>query len=210
MAVEWHHRHLLHYAVGLLVLALASMHGTAPGAEGASAAAIEITRPAPDARGGQAYLLSYRVEVPLEVYWRFKTDFENAYLESIPHLLSHRLISREDAEVITEDRYSMMPDAFFRWRTRIAAARHRLEFELIKTNQPGHKFHYGFIQLEAENGATRVTQTAYFDFWGASFWSRYPWRGGMNSFLRDTAEWEQRTAVRLRHRYESSLNENSR
>lgn len=35
---------------------------------------------APDSRGGQAYKLVYLVRVPLRVYWKFKTDFDNDFL----------------------------------------------------------------------------------------------------------------------------------
>ncbi|KJS33243.1 MAG: hypothetical protein VR64_03270 [Desulfatitalea sp. BRH_c12] len=156
---------------------------------------IQITHAAPDARGGQAYRMTYQVDLPLDVYWRFKTDFDNTFLEANPYILSHRLISRSGDTVVTENYYKSLPEVYFRWQTRIMAERHRLEFELIATNQTGNRFHYGFIQLYADNGRTRVVQVARFDFWGASFWSKYPWRGGMRSFLKDTAEWEREAAA---------------
>ena len=37
----------------------------------------------PDKSGGRAYRLVYHVKVPIEVYWKFKTDFDNAFLTPI-------------------------------------------------------------------------------------------------------------------------------
>ena len=163
---------------------------------------IHIARPAPDPRGGQAYRLTYRVPLPLEIFWRFKTDFDNVFLKENKYIQEHRLVSRKGRVVITENIYTSTPSQIFRWQTTIQEEQHRLKFKLLKTPSQPHRFHYGTIQLEAEQGATRVTQTAYFDFAGAALWSWYPWYGGMRSFLEYTAEWEINTASRLRHHYE--------
>lgn len=192
----------MHGAAGLAV-ALIFLWARAVAGPGAGTDAIRITRPAPDPRGGQAYRLAYVVDVPLDVYWRFKTDFDNAFLESNPAISSHRVVSRQGNAVITEDRYSLMPNLYFRWRTTVSPRDHRLDYELIDTNQPGSKFQYGSILVQADGDETRITQTAYFDFWGASLWAGYPWQGGMRAFLRESAQWEQRTVVRLRKQFES-------
>ncbi len=162
---------------------------------------VQITRIPPDPRGGQAYRLTYHVPVPLHIFWKFKTDFDNSFLESNKYILKHRLISRDGDVVITEDVYSSTPSERFHWRTKIVATHHRLEFELLDTKAHNHKFHYGVIQLQAVGESTRVTQTAFFDFLGASIWAVYPWAGGMQAFLRYTADWERETAVRIRHHY---------
>jgi hypothetical protein len=172
-------------------------------ADHAPADTIQISHPAADPRGGRAYRLTYTVNVPLDIYWRFKTNFNNPVLEDNPFILSHRVVSQQDHVVITEDHYRIMPDLFFRWRTTVFPEQHRLSYRLIDTNQPGSRFHYGSIQVEAENDKTRIIHTAYFDFWGASLWAVYPWRGGMWSFLRGSAEWEQRIVPRLRHQFEA-------
>ena len=78
---------------------------------------------------------------------------------------------------------------------------YRLDFVLLNPEQCGQKFHYGRIQLEAVKDATRVTQVAYFDFWGVSFWTYYPWKGGMRDFLEYTARWEQAMIQQLKPRY---------
>ena len=69
------------------------------------------------------------------------------------------------------------------------------------------KYHYGHIQLEPVPEGTRVTQVAYFDFWGASIWANYPWSGGMKDFLSYTARWEQETVLRLRGQYDDNKTE---
>ncbi len=164
---------------------------------------IQIDRLVPDARGGQAYRLVYDVPLPIDIFWRFKTSFENKFLVKNRHISHHRFISLKDNLAITENRYSMMPDAVFRWQTRVLPRQRRLEFKLInssKEGRHGHKFHYGYIQLKAMGPSTRVTQVAYFDFWGSGFWSVYPWSGGMHDFLNYTAKWERREAIRFQRR----------
>lgn len=188
-------------SVGLiLLLAITSL--TTVGADSHPEDSIRIIRLPPDTRGGHAYELTYTVPLPLDTFWQFKTDFDNTFLTDNRYILEHWLISDKDNIVITENRYTDAPNTLFRWKTRVIPERYRLEFELIDRGQHGHKFHYGFIQLSAEGQATQVTQVAYFDFRGAYLWSRYPWGGGMRAFLTYTAQWEQKTAVRLRHRYQ--------
>ena len=55
--------------------------------------------------------------------------------------------------------------------------------------------------MEPAPEGTRVTQVAYFDFWGASLWANYPWGGGMKDFLSYTAQWEQETVLILSDLY---------
>lgn len=66
-------------------------------------------------------------------------------------------------------------------------------------------FHFGSIQVEAAGGRTRITQTAYFDFWGVGLWFHYPWSGGMREFLRYHASWEQQLTPLLRRVYTRPL-----
>ncbi len=155
----------------------------------------------PEPRGGRAYKLVYHVPVALEVYWRFKTDFESDFLVSHKYIREHRLISRSAATVLTENKYANGPDTTFRWRTTVSADDHRLSFALTNPEECGQRFHYGYIQIEPRGGKTRVTQVAYFDFWGVSLWAQYPWGGGMRDFLSYTAKWEQEAALRLEGRY---------
>ena len=162
---------------------------------------VQITRLPPDPRGGQAYRLTYHVPLPLDIFWKFKTDFDNKFLVTNKYILRHRLISRDGDIVITEDVYSSTPSERFQWQTKIVASHHRLEFELLDTKAHNHRFHYGVIQLQALGETTRVTQTAFFDFLGASLWAAYPWGGGMKAFLNYTADWERETAMRMAHHY---------
>ena len=156
----------------------------------------------PDSRGGQAYRLVYLVGVPVPVYWKFKTDFNNDFLESNKYIKKHRFISRCGNTVITEDEYTHNPETPFRWKTTIFPQRLSLEFILTNPEECGQKFHYGHIDIESVRHGTRVTQEAYFDFWGASFWALFPWSGGMEDFLTYTAHWEQRIVLKLKDRYD--------
>jgi hypothetical protein len=79
-----------------------------------------------------------------------------------------------------------------------------MDFVLLNPEECGQKFHYGHIQLESVAGVgkkTRVTQVAYFDFFGVSFWVNYPWYGGMRYFLEYTVRWEQDTILKLKTIY---------
>lgn len=162
---------------------------------------VFIYQIAPDRRGGRAYKLVYTVKAPINTYWRFKTDFDNAFLEQNKFIREHNFISRNGLTVVTEDRYSHGSEAYFRWQTRVFPEVYRLDFVLLNPEECRQKFHYGHIQLESVPDGTRVTQVAYFDFWGASSWANYPWKGGMKDFLLYTARWEQETVLRLKDRY---------
>ena len=154
-----------------------------------------------DQRGGKAYKLTYLVQVPIDVYWKFKTDFDNEFLVRNKYIREHHFISRTDGKAITEDKYANAPDVFFRWETTMLQDIYKLEFVLLNPAQCGQNFHYGFIQLETVAEGTMVTQVAYFDFWGATFWADYPWGGGMVDFLTYTAKWEQEIVLDLKNRY---------
>ena len=163
----------------------------------------------PSERGGSGYELMYVVDAPIDVFWRFKTDFENAFITTNKFIVTHRLISRHDDVVVTEvvfsqDLYTHKPNAKFRWQTTLSPGAYRLDFVLLNPAQCGQRFHHGSIRLESagsEGRKTKVTQTAYFDFFGVSFWVNYPWYGGMKWFLTYSVEWEQATILRLKSKY---------
>lgn len=155
----------------------------------------------PDRRGGKTYRLEYVVQVPVHVYWKFKTDLDNDFLVKNKYIREHHFISRSGDIVITENRYGYPPTEFFKWQTTVDHDAYRLAFVLLNPLQCGQRFHYGAIQLEPVDKGTRVTQTAYFDFLGASIWADYPWGGGMVDFLTYIANWEQDLVVRLKDRY---------
>ena len=156
----------------------------------------------PDKSGGKAYKLVYLVEVPIDVYWKFKTNFDNDFLVKNKFIRKHHFISQNGNTFITEDKYTHGPDVYFRWQTTVFPETYRLDFVLLNPKQCGQKFHYGYIQLESAAERTRVTQVAYFDFWGVSLWANSPWRGGMKDFLSYTAHWEQETILHLEGRYD--------
>ena len=162
---------------------------------------ILIERLEPDIRGGQAYRLVYSVSVPVDIYWRFKTDFENDFLLENKFILHHRLISRENNSVITENTYTNKPRAVFKWKTTFSRQDLKLHFVLLNPKSNGHEFHYGYIFLNPKGNTTQVVQEAYFDFFGASWWAIYPWTGGMKDFLRYTAKWEYDMVLKLYDRY---------
>jgi hypothetical protein len=162
---------------------------------------VFIYQIAPDRRGGKAYKLVYLVEAPIDVYWKFKTDFDNDFLVKNKYIREHHFISQNGNTFITEDKYTNGPDVYFRWQTTVFPEAYRLDFVLLNPKHCKQKFHYGHIQLESVTEKTRVTQVAYFDFWGASLWANYPWRGGMKDFLSYTAHWEQETILHLKSRY---------
>jgi len=173
-------------------------------ANAAGSAAVSISRPAPAAQGGQAYRLAYTVHATIDQFWRFKTDFDNDFLVQNKYIDAHRVIARRDNQVITEDKYSYKPNVVFRWRTVVFPDRYRLEYELLNPEQCGQAFHHGHIQLTPAPDGTRVVQTAYFDFFGASLWAAYPWRGGMKDFLTYTAKWERQAFAQWRRRRDIS------
>ncbi len=162
---------------------------------------IAVYQLAPDERGGKAYRMVYLVRVPLDVYWNFKTDFDNDFLVDNKYIREHRFVSRVGDTVITEDKYTNTPDVFFIWQTTVIPEAHRLDFVLMNPKNCSQLFHYGSIRMEAVEEGTRVTQVAYFDFVGASLWAGYPWGGGMKDFLTYTARWEQGIVLRFKNRY---------
>jgi hypothetical protein len=164
-----------------------------------------VERIAPQISRGHGYRLVYHVEMPITAYWKFKTDFDNTFLVGNKYIRDHRFISQNGLLAITENKYAYGPDVFFRWQTTLVPKQRRLNFMLLNPEQCQQKYHYGTILLEPVEGGTRVTQVAYFDFWGASFWARYPWKGGMKDFLSCTARWEQETARQLKDHYDESI-----
>jgi hypothetical protein len=155
----------------------------------------------PADKAGKGYKLVYMVAAPLDVYWNFKTNFENDFLLTNKLIAEHRLVEHKDNVAITETIYATKPGVRFRWRTASSPDIHRLDFELLNPKECGQKFHYGYIQLEEFGDHTRVTQIAYFDFFGATLWMNYPWYGGMHYYLQYTARWEQETIIRLSTKY---------
>ncbi|MDJ0828686.1 MAG: hypothetical protein QNI92_02475 [Desulfobacterales bacterium] len=141
--------------------------------------------------------------MPLDVYWRFKTDFNNTFLLTNKYIKTHRLISRNGNTIVTENVYTHLPRTRFEWKTIIFPKRHRIEYTLINLKESGQYYHYGHILLKAVGDSTQVTHVSYFDFFGASFWVNFPWSGGMLPFLKYTARWEQETALRLKNKYTS-------
>lgn len=157
----------------------------------------------PDPKGGIGYQLAYYVNVPLDTYWRFKTDFEGSYLTTNKFIKTHRFIRREDDIVITQNTYAVGPEVVYMWRTKVSDEKHRLEYSLLNPDECDEKFHYGYIQAVAVGNQTKVIQVAYLDFFGVSLWAHLPLDGGMTDFLKSTAQWEQRTALRLEWKYEA-------
>lgn|GEM_PF-501553 len=155
----------------------------------------------PEGSAGKGYKLVYMVAAPLGTYWKFKTDFKNDFLLTNKLITEHRLVEHKNNVAITESVYATKPGVEFRWRTIGFPDRHRLNFELQNPKECGQKYHYGHIQLQAAGEHTKVTQTAYFEFFGATLWMNYPWYGGMRHYLEYTARWEQETITRLIERY---------
>jgi len=156
----------------------------------------------PERKDGRGYKLIYLVDAPLDVFWKFKTDFDNQFLLSNKFITAHRLIRRTRNEVVTESEYSNRPKAIFKWQTIVLPDQHLFKFILLNPEACGQKYHYGYIQLEPLGSRTRVTQVAYFDFFGVSIWVNYPFYGGMSYFLNYTAAWEQQTILKLKDDYE--------
>jgi len=155
----------------------------------------------PDPRGGQAYQLSYVVGAPIDILWRFKTDFTNDIFAENEYILSHRYIGRHGDTVVTEIRYAQEPDVTFKWQTTVHSDIKRLDFILLEPQKSGERFNYGHIQLVPAGEYTKVIHVVHFDFFGAFIWAKYPWKGGMADFLRYMARWEQETVLRLAARY---------
>jgi hypothetical protein len=155
----------------------------------------------PEKRGGEAFKLVYLVPVPVDVFWRFKTDFQGDFLLSNKYIKEHRLIENNRNVTITENSYTHVPSETFRWQTTVHDKDYRLEFKLKNPRECGQKFNYGTIRLETFGPYTKVTHIAYFDFFGASLWASLPFEGGMKSFLTYTARWEMDTIKRLKQHY---------
>ncbi len=162
---------------------------------------VLISKLQPEHGKGLGYKIVYWVDAPLAVFWRFKTDFDNDFLVTNKYITSHRFISRKGDVVVTENEYASKPGKIFRWQTTVNTKRHRLEFKLLNPTEAGHRFHYGYIQLEAVGERSRVTQVAYFDFFGVLLWVNFPFYGGMQHYLRHTARWEQQTILKLKDHY---------
>jgi hypothetical protein len=95
-----------------------------------------IYRIAPDARGGEAYKLVYLVPVPIELFWKFKTDFHGDFVETNKYVINQRVIREEQKTVIIENRLSTKPDSKFRWRNILYPDRYRLDFFLVSNSNP--------------------------------------------------------------------------
>ncbi len=150
---------------------------------------------------GRGYKLIYAVDAPLETFWQFKTDFDNDFLSTNKRIVMHRFISRIGNTVITENIYANKSKTVFRWQTTLLPDQHRLNFVLLNPEECDHKHHYGYIQLEPMGQKTRVTQVAYFDFFGDFLWVNYPFYGGMSDFLEYNVRWEQQAIQKLKDRY---------
>lgn len=153
--------------------------------------AAVISKLMPERKHGRGFELSYLVDAALDVFWKYRTDFDNQDLLTNQFINSHRLVSREADVAITETVYSKKPNSIFRWKTTIYPDQYLLKYELLNPEECGQKYHYGYIQLERQGADTAVTQVAYFDFYGVSLWVNYPFKGGMTKFLKYTAQWEQ-------------------
>ena len=148
----------------------------------------------PVENGGYGYRLQYYVPAQINTFWQFKTDFDNDIMLTSDELIEHRLVESSKNSVITENRYATAPDLKFLWQTTVYPRQYRLEFRLLNVDDCRHDFHYGIIELSPAGNYTKVTQTAFFDFFGASLWVKYPWNGGMKSILTKVARWEQKIA----------------
>lgn len=160
-----------------------------------------IYRIEPEPRGGQAYKMIYIVPVPIEVFWRFKTDFHGDFVSTNKYVEEQKVISEEKNLVIIENKLTNKPGTIFRWLNILHPKQHRLQFVLENPKQSGQRFHYGYFQLEPFGPNTKVSHAAYFDFFGASFWATFPWEGGMHAFLDYIARWEQKTIVKVKNDY---------
>ena len=156
--------------------------------------------------GGHGYRMRYCIALPLQDYWQFKTNFDNDFLISNPHIRSHRFIARQGDMVLTENSYAHNSKRLFRWQTDVNTYAHRLDFKLKNPEEAGQDFHFGSIQLSDHGAYTVVYQEARFKFPGDALWTFYPWRGGMRSFLQSFVAWEQRKALEWDARHHLLLN----
>jgi len=161
-----------------------------------------ISKLKPERAHGRGFRLEFLVGTPLDVFWNYKTNFDNDLLHKNRYITSHKLVSRDENLVITETEYSYKPGKVFKWQTTIFPEQNLLKYELLNPEECSQKYHYGYIQLDAEGAGTRVTHVAYFDFFGAAFWVSYPFKGGMSEFLKYTAHWEQQFVFEFEHQYQ--------
>lgn len=190
-----------------IIIAAIGFPSVIPAAEPSREQAYEsdpvITKTRPEGKAGRGYKLIYFINAPIDAVWRFKTHFENQSLMDNKFINSHRLVSRDQNEVVTETEYSNKPREKFRWQTTLLPEQRLLKFVLLNPEECGQKYHHGYIQLEAVGNRTRVTQVAHFNFFGVSFWVNYPFKGGMSQFLKYTAEWEQYAVLDALENYEN-------
>ena len=158
-----------------------------------------ISKLMPEQARGRGFKLEYVVNAPLDVFWQYKTHFDNELLHNNRYINSHKLVSREENLVITETEYSYKPKKVFKWQTTVFPEKYLLKYQLLNPEECGQKYHYGYIQLQAEGTGTRVTQVSYFNFFGVSLWVNYPFKGGMSYFLNYTARWEQQLLSELEY-----------
>ena len=137
----------------------------------------------PHANSGYGYKLQYYIFAPIDVSWSFKTDFDSDLMLTSDELIGHRVVKTVGNSVITENRYATAPGLRFLWKTVVIEDQYRMEFELLNAKECRHDFHFGSIQLRPDGEFTKVTQTAYFEFTGASLWVKYPWYGGMEATM---------------------------
>lgn len=161
-----------------------------------------ISKLKPERARGRGFRLEFLVDAPLDIFWNYKTNFDNDLLHKNRYITSHKLVSHEENLVITETEYSYKPKEVFKWQTTVFPDQNLLKYELLNPEECGQKYHYGYIQLEAEGDRTRVTQVSYFDFFGVAFWVNYPFKGGMSEFLKYTARWEQQFVSEFEHQYQ--------
>lgn len=161
-----------------------------------------LVRLRPEDKAGRGYKLVYLIDAPVDVVWGFKTGFDNLHLLSNKYIDSHRLISRNQNEAVTENEYSNKPKMKFKWQTTLFPDQRLLNYVLLNPEECDQKYHHGYIQLEAVGNQTRVTQVAYFNFFGVSFWVGYPFKGGMSNFLKYTVAWEQTAVLKAAGNYE--------
>lgn len=185
----------------LMVLIIILTHAAAEAADASRSKKqdkISLERISPPGRDGFGYRLIYYVPAPLEIFWRFKTDFENEALTTNQEIIEHRVVSFSDNNVVTDNRYATWPNLRFLWQTTVDWNQYRLAFKQLNVKDSLQDYHYGTIQLSPAGDHTKVTQIAFFNFVGASLWVKYPWYGGMKTTLTSLARWEQKTALRYK------------
>jgi hypothetical protein len=182
--------------MGLIIILTYALSEAADSTSSSKQEKISLERISPPGRDGFGYRLIYQVRVPIEIFWRFKTDFDNQALMTSQEIIEHRIVSFSDNNVVTENRYATWPNLRFLWQTTVDRNQYRLAFRQLNVKDSLRDFHYGTIKLSPAGDHTKVTQIAFFNFVGASLWVKYPWYGGMKTTLTSIARWEQKTALR--------------